>query len=271
MRRFLLCLPVCMLLAPAPTVSPSTSFQPRAELLLDGQDTAVPDRRAMERLAAEQPLVFLEHCLRRCRGEVHGYRARLLKHERIAGQLRPEEEIDFTFKESPYSVLMNWRKGAGLAQCVLYVEGGNDGKLLVQPAGLARFVGVLSRDPDGPEARKTGRYSIKESGLRDGIERTLRDWKAAHALRNLTVDYLGVQEVPEVGGRPCYTLRRRCASPEEDGFTEVLLHIDIENWLQVGSVMTGPEGLYGAYYFRDIELNPIFPADQFERAALTKP
>jgi hypothetical protein len=65
-------------------------------------------------------------------------------------------------------------------------------------------------------------------------------------------------------------LRRKCDPPAEDGFTEVVIYIDQDSWLQVGAGMTGPDGLYGSYFFRDVELNPDFPKDEFTEAALRR-
>src|SRR4051812_30554999 len=113
-RNLLICLPLCLLMAPAPVAPPGEPALPaRPAALADGP---LPDRAAMEQLARDQPLRFLEHCLRRYQREVRGYRALLLKHERLAGKLQPEEEIDFSFRDEPYSIFIHWRKGARQAQ-----------------------------------------------------------------------------------------------------------------------------------------------------------
>jgi hypothetical protein len=267
MRRFLLfflCLAVCLLLSPAPTLSPHAPDPPPEPA--GATNDPLPDAATMDRLAREQPLVFLEHCLRRCQQEVTGYRALLIKRERLGGTLHDEEQVDVAFREHPYSTLMRWRNGK---RSVLYVEGENNGKLLVHPS----FLGILRYnevDPDNPLVRRESRYSIKESSIQDGMVRTLRDWTRVKNKGDPHIEYLGVLNVPEANNQSCYTLVRHCTHPEEDGFTEVRIDLDTATWLQVGSVMTGPEGLVGSYFFRDIELNPDFPKDQFTPAALTK-
>ena len=56
-------------------------------------------------------------------------------------------------------------------------------------------------------------------------------------------------------------------SPEtvaREGFTELTIMIDAKRWLQVGTELRRANGeLIGAYYFRDIELDPSFPKETF--------
>jgi hypothetical protein len=272
MRRLLLCLSACFVLLPGGPRAASADKQappsPRKAVPDDG--AALPDNAAMTRLAKDDPVRFLETCLKRCDREVKAYRCTLVKRERLDGKLQREEVTAIAFRERPFSVLMEWKEGARLAQRVLYVKGANDDMLLVKPTGLASLIGVVQRDPDGPDARKSGRYPLTEFGIKIAMERTLGSWLAARKDDALHVEYLGVHKLAEVGGRPCWALKRSgYKRPEEDGITELTTYIDQETWLQVGSVVKGTDGqLLGTYYFRDIQLNPKFPADTFTRAAV---
>ena len=140
-------------------------------------------------------------------------------------------------------------------------------------AKLALLIGkdeIFGRPTDDPMVKSESRYHIRESGLVVSIERTWRVWRRSQQLGRLNVQYLGVQPVAEVGGRPCHILVRTCDPPEEDGVVTVWLAYDAESWLQVGSRLTAGERLIGSYYFRDVRLNPAFPPDQFTRANLLK-
>src|SRR5207237_2060865 len=129
---------------------------------------------------------------------------------------------------------------------------------------------VVTRDPEGREARQTGRYTIKEFGIKKGMDRTLDSWHEAARHHALHITYLGEQRIAEVGDRLCYVLQRApYARPEEDGIVELTVYLDKETWLQVGSVLRGEEGrLIGAYYFRDVQLNPDFGPEQFTESVL---
>src|SRR5262249_29480847 len=160
------------------------------------------------------------------------------KQERVDGTLRPPEEIEVCFRARPYSVSMKWRQGAGDADRVLYVEGENDGKMLAHPTGLAgRIKKVVALDPDSPHVRRSGRYDIREFGLRKTLERTLADWKASRDRGTLRAEYLGTRQLVPAGDRPCYTLRR--TDPQTDGeeILEATVFIDEETWFQVGTVL----------------------------------
>jgi hypothetical protein len=258
--RQLAYLPLCLLLAPEPRAAPTAA-----------EPLAAPSV-SQEPLPTGDVIAFLDKCVERYdQQQIKGYRVILHKQERIGGKLQPSEEIECFYREKPYSVFMHWLRGQRKAESSLYVEGENGGKMLAKPAGLAGLlVPVVERDVDGADARQSGRYTMKEFGLKAAIQKTCRDWKTAKERGSLRVEYLGVRKLREAGDRLCYTLRRTCLVPEEDGVTDVTIYIDKENWLQVGSILKSDDGkLIGEYIFRDLRINPSFKANRFKRAALT--
>lgn len=138
---------------------------------------------------------------------------------------------------------------------------------------------------NGSGAKAHSRYCMRDAGLYRGLHRTYLAWKDRAKKGELKTEYLGKRAEPKVGGRVCYVIRRTCSRPEvdpfevggqpstdvavidRDGHTEVTVLIDAELWLQVGTIIrrtdVTPERLIGEYYYRDIELNPVFPADTF--------
>ena len=58
---------------------------------------------------------------------------------------------------------------------------------------------------------------------------------------------------------------------EREGFDAVTIYIDAEMWIQTGTELKRSNGdLVGSYYFRDLELNPTFTADEFTLEGLKK-
>jgi outer membrane lipoprotein-sorting protein len=129
-------------------------------------------------------------------------------------------------------------------------------------------------------------------GLYRSMLRTYEAWKDRAETGELEYKYLGKQ-TPEHIGRECHVIKRVCKRVEIDafevggkastdpnvvaaeGFTEVTIYIDAERWLQVGTELyrTEPDGtrvLVGAYYFRDVQLNPSFAPNTFTEAGLKK-
>lgn len=47
--------------------------------------------------------------------------------------------------------------------------------------------------------------------------------------------------------------------------------LDKETWLQTSSILKGKDGqLLGQFFFRQVQLNPVFPPDTFTRAAVAR-
>jgi hypothetical protein len=269
MRRFVLCLPLCLL-----SISDSSSTESSRETYfrpVEDNGAPLPSQERMERLVKSDPIAFLEACIRRYDREVKGYTTTLRKQERIDGQLQRSELIEAAFREEPFSVLMRWKEGARRAQAVLYIKGENNDQMLVKPSGVFSAV-IVQRDPNGTDAKRAGRYPLTEFGIKIGMQRTLDSWIKARKQNALKIDYLGEKRIPEAGNRTCWVLRRSdYRKAEEDGIAELKVYIDKENWLQVGSIIKGNDGqLIGEYFFRDIKLNPEFPRGTFTRQALKR-
>jgi hypothetical protein len=287
-RRLLLCLLLCLVLAPEqpPPAGPAEKRKPPVAEAADNSLTVgfaagcwtapivfpLPDAAAMEKLAQTDAVAFFRQCLRRYDREVTGYTCTLDKTERLDGKVQPQETIVVCFREEPFSARLEWEKNARLAKRSLYVKGQNNDKLLVLPNGrLLSLAGIVTRDPDGPSARSSGRYPQTEFGIKIGTERTVNDWDAAKSRKALHVDYLGQKKVTEAGDRVCYIFKRSTYDkPEQDGIIEATMYIDKDTWLQVGSVLKGEDGLVGEYFFRDIKLNPDFQPDTFTRKGLNR-
>jgi hypothetical protein len=261
---------VGLLLAPD-ALRPPLRASDLAEVEDDGD--SLPSEAKMNRLAESDPIAFLEACVRRSDREVKGYRCVLHKQERIDGKLQRSEEIAVAFREEPFAVMFEWLEGGRLAFRTLYVKGQNNDKLLVKPAGLFALAGVVERDADGADARKSGRYPLNEFGAKIGTLRTLAAWKNAVKNEAFHCEFLGEVKVKELGDRVCYKFRRtKYKEPEEaDGVVDCTIYVDKETWLQTGSVVKGAEGqLLGEYFFKDLKLNPDFGDDVFTKEAVGK-
>ena len=139
-------------------------------------------------MAREQPLEFLKECIIRYQREVKSYRLKMSKQERIGRTEEPAEIIEVAFREEPFSVVLKWDEGARMAKRTLYVQGQNDGKLLVVPTAkiyltLAKVKGhqvkddLIHVDPLGEDALQSGRFPITTFGMSNGLYRLLDDWR----------------------------------------------------------------------------------------------
>jgi len=226
----------------------------------------------IELLARTDAVELLRQSLLKYGSKVKSYTCTLAKQETLNGKLNPLEVTEAWFREEPYSVMMHWKEGAGLAAASLYVTGENEGKMCIRLAGLARRLGVVKNDPDDSKVKANTRYLITEFGLRCGTERTYKAWKGlSDSGVTLQIEYLGLRKnIPEAGGRDCHVIKRTCPVPEEDGMTDVTIFIDAESWFQVGSILKAGDKLIGSYWFRDIVINPAFDDKQFKPETLKK-
>jgi hypothetical protein len=221
----------------------------------------------LEILLHYQPILFLEDCLARYEDEVSGYTATFLKQERIAGRLKPLEKLDIHFREQPFSVHMKWLEGAQLAHSLIYVDRENDGEMVVRP----RFVPIpVSRAKDSADAKATSRYTIDQFGIYLGAKRTVAAMRDAERRGELHIRYEGLFRVPELNNRPCYKFVRGPYVPlEEEGVNELTIFIDQQTGMQLGSVLKDDKGeLIASYFFADIQVNPEFKTNQFQRSGL---
>jgi hypothetical protein len=242
----------------------------------DDDGKPLPKTDEFEELAKTDPVAMYDACLKRFEREVRGgFRATLVKRERVNGEPKPpaepQEEVirqavrgdvpDAETGQACIEVVMKWQSGEREAlgskiQGTLYSEkpgeAGTGGKVIVwRPS--APFASTMPSPIKGPLAESQSRYCIRDAGLYGGMHRTYEAWKQRKEAGTLTTKYLGKEVVEKAGGRLCYVIERTCKSPEVDaferggvadtspsnvakvGFTSVRVMIDAERWLQVGT------------------------------------
>jgi hypothetical protein len=265
---------------------------PLVRLLIDFNGTSsttsgtkpIPTDAEWQILAETDAVAALEASMQRYRRDVQGFTALFCKQERIGGKLRPEETIRVAFRDEPFAVFMSWVTGGGTASATVYVRGENEGKMLAQVPVL----GARPTDPRGFMPRQSARYSIEEFGLVQSTKRTLAAWSAARDNGTLKTEYLGRKAIPELNGQMCHVIRRLCPTDEidayapgddnavtpknqADAFRTVTVYLSAESWLQLGTELRRADGeLAGAYWFRELVVNPKLPANQFTAAAMKK-
>ena len=231
------------------------------------------DLYSLGHILVYQPTLFLQMCVDRYDREVRGYTVTFRKRELVNDKLLDSETIKVAFREKPFSVFFDWQEGATQAQRVLYVENENKGMMLARPNGkwLSR-TGIWTKDPDGAEAKQGSRYAIKQFGMHQGTQRTVASIRHAEKRGKLFLEYKGVYKVRELNDRPCFKFVRTPYDPLEEPekiLNELIIYIDKEYWLQTGSILRDAKGsIIAEYFFRDLQLNPTYPADQFTEKKL---
>jgi len=274
---------------PAPATVKPTEFQ-------DTRD-GLPSEAQFAELARTDPVALLDVCLSRYTREVAGFRATLEKQEFLGGTLHPVELLKVSIREKPVAVSMRWIRGArpdflGIhTQGVAYVEGENkDAMLTWRPEARLQMLREKTLDPKDPLfARKASRYCIKDAGFLPTMLRTRDTWAERQKAGELRFVYHGVRPIEKLGNRPCHVIERTCphreldsfsrdeATPtdpkriDSEGFDTVTIYIDAEHWIQTGTELKRSNGdLMGSYFFRDLERNPMFDAQEFKLEGLKR-
>lgn len=284
-----------------PPHSPIKVAQTVKPLVKEVQTTTLPakDANDVEQLAAlesgnpeKKPVVKTEAkktldlatrdariALENLKKNVLDYRCDFIKRERIGGRLRPTEQVKLlvrnhrdvsaTCKEcTPLGVYM---KFLGPRDCknreVLFVEGANNGKMLVKEGGTrGRFLPSVWLSPNGTFASSSSRYPITEVGLVRLTERLIESAESNTCDEGeCKVKYI---KGAKVDGRQCSYLEviRAVKKPNEPlGPNNIYLaqvFLDEEMKLPIRyaaydwpSVPGGKPKLVEEYTYRQIELN----------------
>jgi hypothetical protein len=270
---------VCALAVPrGPDPATAVTADPTGRVSADG---GLPTPEQFLRLAQTDPVAMFEASVRRYKQEVRGFKVELHKQERLKDKLCPPEVVRVAVREDPFAVQMIWE--AGVRDDVggtVYAAGENGGLMTVwRPDKLFKYIPVNPREGIATNA---SRYCVTDSSTSHAMYRSLVKWSDAKARGALKYEFRGVKPVPETGGRTCIVLHRTCVPDELDNFTlddqsvrdpatdpahaihEVTYYIDAETWQQIGTVLKRADGqIVGSYFFRNVELNPSFPAKTF--------
>ncbi len=161
--------------------------------------------------------------------DVRDYEAVFVKKEYVGGQL-VEQQMQIRFREQPFSVRLKFIKPSEGRE-VLYIDGRNGNKMLVQETGLASLVGPVSVDPLGPLAMQHTVHPITQIGVKNMLTRLLDVW-----LTETAQDQIAVKFYPDarIGTTNCEVIEATHAQRGQNvGYYKVRLYIDKSNGLPI--------------------------------------
>ena len=191
---------------------------------------------------------------------IRDYTALFLKRERINGVLLPLETIELRFQE-PFKVYMAWRKPHA-GRVIVYVEGENDNKILVNPGGLLRFL-RLKLEPTSSLATQNTHHTVREVGLQKTIALLEREYERGRREGQVTLFFQGYDEVAD---RPAYHLTLVCHADKTAGYYAQRgeIWVDMAHFLPIKlSLYDWDNQLYADYEYRSLRLNPGLGPEAF--------
>jgi hypothetical protein len=175
--------------------------------------------------AHRHSITLLETGLRRLKA-VPGYTAEFSRQEIVGGALSEPETMQLKLRHAPFSVYLKWTEGRP-GQELLYVDGENDGEMIVRPGGWkGRVLGPLKINPNGQLAQSESRHPITEIGLARLAEQIL-DYRYREAA--WVGGFACTEDEAELDGRPCHRFTLFYDSPEvRPDYRKSVLYIDRE-------------------------------------------
>jgi len=191
---------------------------------------------------------------------IKDYTALFLKRERIKGVLLPLETIELRF-QAPFKVYMAWHEPHA-GRVIVYVEGENDNKILVNPGGLLRFL-RLKLEPTSPLATQNTHHTILEVGLQKTIALLEHEYERGRREGQVTLTSQGYDEVVD---RQAYHLTLVCHADKTAGYyaQQGEIWVDTVHFLPIKlSLYDWDHQLYAYYEYRSLRLNPGLGPEAF--------
>lgn len=150
----------------------------------------------LEKLARTDHRSLLRQGLQNYQAHYQDYTCTFSKTERINGQIRPEQQVDVKFRESPFSVAMHWMVNAPKGDRVLFVDGKYNNQMLVQPKGLLAVLtgGAVTRDPCGKEVMADTLKPVTLFGMKNLMASLLDVYEQGHKNGESTDTFTGVAD-----------------------------------------------------------------------------
>jgi len=212
-------------------------------------------------LAKSDHIALLKLAIDNYRENIADYTGTLYKQERIAGKLGEEQVISFKFKENPFSLYMEWKKNAGPADRLLYVEGCYDNQMIVHPTGLLSWVKSVKRDPRCKAALRSSLYPCDFFGFNRMMTNSVQVYEQAQKNGDLETKYLGPTLID---GRRCIMLERVLPEKKEYDIGRLIVQVDVEYLLPVAvTSFDWQDNLISRYVYVDLKFNTALSDKQF--------
>ncbi len=249
---------------------------------VEGQQTELPS------LSGRDALLKADRLLRDAEIQLQqlpAYSATFLKQERLGNSLSELQSIQLRVTHQPLRIFMKWEAGNDTGQRVLFVEGENDGAMLVRKVtGIESRLGVMQLHTHGILAMRDARHPVTRVGLLP-LVKLAREYRGKELASNGITATL--RRELHFNGRKCWNLTVEYQSPkvapdEQHEYRKTVLFIDVQNNFPLAVWCYGwPERIRGAsrdrldettllefYAYQSIDLQPEIQTADFTRVAV---
>ncbi len=254
---------------------------------------ATPGHAALHATATvgEHPLHWVLQFARQeqayLKGTVRDFTCRLVKRERIGGFLQDYQYIDMCAREEirqgdqvvqPMSIFLHFLGPKNVAgRKVLYIDGQNDGRMMVRNGGKHFDYVIVNIDPNGDTAREESLVPITESGFNRVLSQMINVLER-HVKADPSGENTKVERIPgaKINKRPVSIIRIVHAQ-HEDGLEFHVANVFLDDELRVPvrvdfslwpSRPNQEPPLLAEYTYTDLQINVNLPDNTFSRAQL---
>lgn len=220
---------------------------------------------------------------------VHSVRCQVTKRERIEGVLQENQFLVMELQEEvarggiiqqPMRVFLTFQAPAEVkGRRVLFVEGANNGKMLVRKGGTRFSYAVLRIDLDSESARRESLLPVTELGFGRLLDRQIAVLRS-HEKVDPTGQNTEVRHIKDakINGRRCEVIRVR-HERRQPGLTFHLANVFIDSELHIPvridasdwpTEAGGDNPLLAEYTYTNVQLNVDFPEATFDSDRLKK-
>jgi len=166
------------------------------------------------------------------------YRCTFIKQEKINGSLGKEQEIEVSFKETPFSLKMVWTKNIPFASKIIYVGNKNYNKdsvpqMLIFPKSkfISLFTGkTIKKLPNDSDVMKNTLNPCTGFGFKNTLQNLISVYTSAKSRGDCQIDSGGIVNID---GRDCIILIRYLTYNTEYPAMKTIIYLSIEDGLPI--------------------------------------
>jgi len=198
---------------------------------------------------------------------VRDYEATFYKREQVGRRLIAHT-MHIKHRVKPFSVYLRFQK-PHTGREVIYVDGRNDGNLLVHETGLVGFLGTFSLKPTSPDALSESLHPITNIGMPNLVGSIIAQWEAERRYGETEVKYY---QNAKLGTTDCFVIQTTHPQRRKQfNFQKTMLYLDkahnfpvrVEQWEFPHAQGAAPR-LNGAYTYLNIKTNVGFNDRDFD-------
>ncbi len=182
--------------------------------------------------------------------------ADLVRQELVGGRLQDPETIRWRQRVKPHSLHLTWTGKKLNGREIVYVDGANNGKMLVRLGGWkGRLGGVLKVAPDGRAARWGSRYPVTVVGYDALVRRIVENYEKAAKKGTLGVVDFGSQSLPDF---QTYAFEAVLDHPESQAgdYHRMIVWFDVQSGLPVRFIgLDVHDHLLEDYFWQRLAIN----------------